>query len=209
MQCFVGYLATEVRLWHECLYCGATKTSTQSIQSHMRDKGHCRLNLDREPELLDFWESPEWVDENAKSEPQQAYPIDLSAPDIRLPSGRVVSPKNAPPPKKELSRKRQLATSTTGTLSLGSEDPRMSSRTAGPQLAPGLDLTRRGEISMLGIPVRQQRTLILAAKKAQRNEAVACRAREWLYAKAANSQKFDQVDNQMKWGKQNHKLLPR
>jgi pre-60S factor REI1 len=34
------------------------KDSIVSIQSHMRDKGHCLLNFDREPELLDFWENP-------------------------------------------------------------------------------------------------------------------------------------------------------
>lgn len=27
VETFLGYLATEVREWHECLYCGATKTS--------------------------------------------------------------------------------------------------------------------------------------------------------------------------------------
>jgi pre-60S factor REI1 len=58
LESFVGYLATEARVLHECLYCAAMKDSTVSIQSHMRDKGHCLLNFDREPELLDFWENP-------------------------------------------------------------------------------------------------------------------------------------------------------
>jgi pre-60S factor REI1 len=57
--------------------------------------------------------------------------------------------------------------------------------------------------------VQQRQILVLAEKKAQRREDIARRAREWVYAKGANAQKFDQLDNQAKWGKQNHKLLPR
>ncbi len=91
----------------------------------------------------------------------------------------------------------------------GSEDAGSSPLAVGPQLASGRQLARREEMSILGVSVQQRQALVLAVKKAQRSEAVARRAREWVYAKGANSQKFDQVDNQMKWGKQNHKLLPR
>ncbi|KAJ9634507.1 hypothetical protein H2199_008964 [Coniosporium tulheliwenetii] len=190
MQSFVGYLATEVREWHECLYCGATKPSTLSIQSHMRDKGHCLLNLDREPELLDFWESPRWVDGDGAAALEQERPINLSATEIRFASGRETG-----------SRDESFAP--------GSEDAESSPLAVGPQLASGRQLARREEMSILGVSVQQRQALVLAEKKAQRSEAVARRAREWVYAKGANSQKFDQVDNQMKWGKQNHKLLPR
>jgi pre-60S factor REI1 len=51
--------------------------------------------------------------------------------------------------------------------------------------------------------------LASAEKKAQRSKAMSRRAREWVYAKGANSQKYDQLDNRAKWGKQQHKLLPR
>jgi pre-60S factor REI1 len=215
MQSFVGYLATEVREWHECLYCGATKPSTLSIQSHMRDKGHCLLNLDREPELLDFWESPRWVDEDSAAALEQERPTNLSATEIRFASGRVIGSRHAAPATKKASRKRGLAASTMRALPPGSEDAESSplavgpQLASGPQLAPGRQLARREEMSILGVSVQQRQALVLAEKKAQRSEAVARRAREWVYAKGANSQKFDQEDNQMKWGKQNHKLLPR
>ncbi len=209
MQSFVGYLATEVRAWHECLYCGATKPSTLSIQSHMRDKGHCLLNLDREPELLDFWESPRWVDGDGAAALEQERPTNLSATEIRFASGRVIGSRHAAPATKKASRKRSLAASTMRALPPGSEDAGSSPLAVGPQLASGRQLARREEMSILGVSVQQRQALVLAVKKAQRSEAVARRAREWVYAKGANSQKFDQVDNQMKWGKQNHKLLPR
>jgi pre-60S factor REI1 len=201
MQSFVGYLATEVRVWHECLYCGATKPSTLSIQSHMRDKGHCLLNLDREPELLDFWESPPWVDGDTAGLEQEP-PINLSATEIRLASGRVIGSRYAAPASKKAARKWDLMASTMRAL------PPDSASESSP-VASGRQLARREEISLLGISVQQRQALVLAEKKAQRCEAAAHRAREWVYAKAANSQKFNQVDNQMKWGKQNHKLLPR
>ncbi|KAF2094757.1 hypothetical protein NA57DRAFT_45665 [Rhizodiscina lignyota] len=209
MQSFVGYLATEVRAWHECLYCGATKPSTLSIQSHMRDKGHCLLNLDREPELLDFWETPPSVDGDGAAALEQERLTNLSATEIRFASGRVIGSRHAAPAPKKASRRRSLAESTMKALPSGSEDAESLPLDVGPQLPSGRQLARREEMSILGVSVQQRQALVLAEKKAQRSEAVARRAREWVYAKAANSQKFDQVDNQMKWGKQNHKLLPR
>ena len=222
MQSFVAYLATEVRVWHECLYCGATKASTQSIQSHMRDKGHCLLNLDREPELLDFWESrPRSIveDENgdgsaaAAALAEHEHSTGLSATtEIRFADGRIIASRNATPlASKKAPRRRNLEVSMTrASPQSGSEDAESSPSAVEPQqLSSGRQLARREEMSILGVSVQQWQALVLAEKKAQRSEAVARRAREWVYARAANSQKFDQVDNQMKWGKQNHKLLPR
>jgi pre-60S factor REI1 len=181
-----------------------------SIQSHMRDKGHCLLNLDREPELLDFWESPPWVDgdgDGAASALEQERPTGLSATEIHFASGKVIGSRHAALKTKKASRKRDLAMRA---FPPGSEDAESSSPLAvGPEMASGRQLARRDEMSILGVSVQQRRALALAEKKAQRSEAVARRAREWVYAKGANSQKFDQVDNQMKWGKQNHKLQPR
>ncbi|RDW63365.1 hypothetical protein BP6252_10910 [Coleophoma cylindrospora] len=206
---FVGYLATEVRAWHECVYCGATKPSTRSIQSHMRDKGHCRLNLDREPELLDFWDRPQWVDGDEDGDGPAALEPDLSAMEISLASGRVIGSRQAAPAIKKASRQqRSLAMRA---LSSGSEPDEADSlpQDGGPQLASGRQLARRDEMSLLGVSVQQRQALVLAEKKAQRSEAVARRAREWVTAKGANLQKYDQVDTTMKKGKQNHKLQPR
>ncbi|KAK6514661.1 hypothetical protein TWF281_004859 [Arthrobotrys megalospora] len=205
MQSFVGYLATEVRVWHECLYCGATKPSTSSIQSHMRDKGHCLLNFDREPELLDFWDG----DGTAALEQELSNNLNLSETEIRGASGRLIGSKHSAAAAKKASRKRALVASTASrTLPPGSEDAEPESAPP-PQVSSSRQLARREEMSIAGISLQQRQALVLAEKKAQRSEAVARRAREWVYAKAANSQKFDQLDNQMKFGKQNHKLLPR
>jgi pre-60S factor REI1 len=201
MESFVGYLATEVRIWHECLYCGATKPSALSIQSHMRDKGHCRLNVDREPELLDFWESPP---EDRAATLEQAPPTKLSATEVRFASGRVIGSRHAASTTKKVSKKQNLAI-----MALPTEDAESSPLADGPQLASSRQLARREEMSLIGIPEQQMRALVLAEKKAQRSEAAAERTRQWINARGANSQKFDQLNGKMKHGKQNHKLMPR
>lgn len=70
-------------------------------------------------------------------------------------------------------------------------------------------LSRQEEMSLTGLTVQQRSALACAEKKAQRSEAAARRSTEWTLGKGANCQKFDQLNNQMKWGKQNHKLMPR
>ncbi|KAJ9607494.1 hypothetical protein H2200_007572 [Cladophialophora chaetospira] len=211
MQSFVGYLATEVREWHECLYCGATKPSTESIQSHMRDKGHCLLNLDREPELLDFWEDEPEADEEHAAAQEQERPANLSTTEILFASGKVIESRHAAAATKKASRKqRALAASETKVLPPGSGDAGSALLPeVNPQQATSRQLARRDEMSIIGISTQQRQALVLAEKKAQRSEAVARRAREWAYNSAANTQKFDQIDGKNKWGKQNHKLQPR
>jgi pre-60S factor REI1 len=173
----------------------------------MRDKGHCILNFDREPELLDFWER---IDETSSPTLDQEEGLTyLSKTEIRSASDRVIGSRHATPAIRKTSRKRSPTASKRTALPPNSEDAEPPPLTDGPQLASGRQLARREEMSIVGISFQQRQALVLAEKKAQRSEAVARRAREWVNAKGANSQKFDQVDNQMKWGKQNHKLQPR
>lgn len=230
LKTFLAYLATEVRKWHECLYCGATKESTARIQSHMRDKGHCRLNFDREPELLEFWENPSGEESEGEGsltedhEGVHAYPTILSDTDMRFPSGRIVESRHShagpsgSKPAKKASRKRDsiaASASTSATKAItrrSSSDTEESQTFAQPQRTSGQQLAirrREVEMSLVGISAQQQRALVSATIKAQRSEQVARRAREWVYASKSNSQKFDQIDGSRKWGKQNHKLQPR
>lgn len=201
VQSLVGYLATEVRAWHECLYCGATKPSTRSIQSHMRDKGHCLLNLDREPELLDFWE-------NSQPASEQDRPTHLSSTEMRFASGKIIGSRHATvaPATSRSSRSRELA--------IRAQPPDPEDAESAPPLfepppASGRQLARREEMGIIGVTAQQRQALVLAVKRAQRSEDVARRAREWVSAKASNTLKYDQVDVKMKMGKQNHKLQPR
>jgi pre-60S factor REI1 len=41
---------------HECLYCGKLKPTVFGLQTHMRDKGHCKIRFDTEDEQLEIGE---------------------------------------------------------------------------------------------------------------------------------------------------------
>ncbi|KAI9711809.1 MAG: hypothetical protein M1820_001954 [Bogoriella megaspora] len=201
LECFLSYLATEVREWHECLYCGTTRNSTLAIQSHMRDSGHCMLNLDREPELSEFWECRS--DEEGKSANDVARPGVRFTEGPLLLSGKVASSRGAP-------RRRIKAPRARHTHLALLADPE-------PSIPPGPSRQQnrhqpalRDEMGLRNIDNQQRHGLILAEKRSQKDEAVATRAREWSYAKKANTQKHDQSHGPLSWAKGGlHNLLPR
>jgi pre-60S factor REI1 len=211
MQSLMEYIARKVRVWNQCLYCNATRASTMSIQNHMKDKGHRMINLDQELGLLDFWKGSEGVndDDDTAAIPVQESPLCLSPTGMRCASGRVIYSRHAAAAIKRVSRARSLTASSRKAVPPGSEGQGPSPPAIRPGRASCRQLTHREEMSIQGVSWHQRQALVLTAEKAQRSEAVARNARDWVYAKAANAQKFDQVNNQMKWGKQNHKLLPR
>ena len=203
LESLVGYLSTEVRVWHECLYCGATKPTTQSIQSHMRDKSHCQLNLDREPELLEFWtQVPSSSEEDEEGRKQ--YKDDK---EMRLASGRVVGSRRAGPARKT-QRKRNMAL-VAREPSPPKDESEARPTATGAQSSTGRQIARRDQMGIIGVSDQQRQALMLAEKKAQRSEAVARRAREWANNRGGNFQKHDQIDTTGFKGKQNHKLMPR
>lgn len=56
MATLVRYLRIIINEFHECLYCGTSRGSRDGIQQHMHDRGHCMVNFELEPDLLDFWD---------------------------------------------------------------------------------------------------------------------------------------------------------
>ena len=211
---FLSYLGTEIYLWHECLYCGAIKDTVKSIQSHMRDKNHCILNFEREPELWGFWEGGEGGSEE-EGEGEGDMGVRISNTEIRLKDGKVISSRHTPSSKKTSRKRIAVDESTTSPLkSLTAGDEKSDNEHPSPPPLPqsrpsNRQLALRSEMGIAGLAPQQRQALVLAEKKAQRSEAMARRAREWVYARGGNKQEFDQVDTTGKWGKQNHKLLPR
>lgn len=201
---FVTYLVLEVCVWHECLYCGAVKQSTESIQNHMRDKSHCLLNFDREPELWGFWTDRAEDHDSTDSQP----PATISTTEMRFTSGKVVASRHAAPTPKRSTTRLPSQALIPRAVSAESPSPELLQPTA-TSASNSRQLARREELSITGISTQQRQALVLAEKKAQRSEASARRAREWVYAKSGNLQKHDQIDTTAKKGKQNHKLQPR
>lgn len=77
----LGYLQEQVFGLNECLTCGKVKANVFAVQTHMRDKGHCRIPYTTEEEQLDIGEfydfrstysddGGEWEDESEDDEQQ-------------------------------------------------------------------------------------------------------------------------------------------
>lgn len=52
----VGYLHRKVQDYHQCLYCDKIKSTAFGAQTHMRDKGHCKIPFESEEEQLEIGE---------------------------------------------------------------------------------------------------------------------------------------------------------
>ncbi|KAF2102335.1 hypothetical protein NA57DRAFT_54252 [Rhizodiscina lignyota] len=103
LEIVVRYLRTVITEYNKCLYCGMIKQPAEGIRRHMLDKGHCMINLEREPELLEFWEfsdsdghdtDDEEVLKSRARKTDTAAPRDLSQGEYTLPSGKVVGSKS-------------------------------------------------------------------------------------------------------------------
>lgn len=195
---FLGYLATQIRVWHECLHCGITRTSTSAIQDHMKDSGHCRLNFEKEPELTEFWDSE-------KAAPSQ-LPLPLgpnSGRKLKFVSERMLTRKENCQMDSVLRRTHQKRPD------LRARPEILQSR--GPSRAPwSHQVVRRDEMGIQNIGLQQRKALIVAVKRSQKDEAITARAKEWTYACKANQQKHDQAHGSLSWAKGGmHNLLPR
>lgn len=202
IESFLGYLATEVRSWHECLYCGTTRDSTLAIQSHMRDSSHCKLNLDREPELLEFWEV-------ASDEDGVFLGPAMSGMDRR--KGNTLSTVQTKTSRLSHQRRAKAARARGTRLALqGGPAESPIPRPRDPQQQSCRQLSRQDEMGIQNVGVQQRHALVLAVKRSQKVEQNATRASEWSYARKANRQKHDQDHGPLSWAKGGaHNLLPR
>jgi pre-60S factor REI1 len=200
---FLGYLATQIRVWHECLYCGIMRTSTSSVQSHMRDSGHCMLSFEKEPELCEFWECKSHRGNgfaNTGTNPQSRL---REGPQLQLASGKTVTSKSS-------RRSRTQATRATNVQVTLPADAESSQLPEPPRLRTCRQLARRDEMGLQNMSFQQRNVLVVAVKRSQKEEAIAKRAKEWIYARKSNDQKHDQNYGALAWAKAGiHNLLPR
>jgi len=53
LEGLINYLYVKITELHECLYCGKIKSTTNGVQTHMRDKGHCMIAFESEEEMIE------------------------------------------------------------------------------------------------------------------------------------------------------------
>jgi pre-60S factor REI1 len=90
LDSLLSYLAVLVFDYHECLYCGQEKGTVDAVQTHMRDKGHCMIDMS---DLLDFWDLE--MDQEYDGDRTDATVTELPNAEKRLPSGLIISPQNS------------------------------------------------------------------------------------------------------------------
>ena len=193
VETFLTHLAAIVFRFHECLYCGARKTSAAAVQTHMRDKGHCMINLDNpESKLLEFWELSDDSDEGGD---ENRGMFQLSDGELRLPSGAVVSSRSesrytrpsstvdtrAIPAKPTLVR--------AGGAEIATDDPKTGRATSGTTRRIGA----RDERGLVGVSAQQRKALLAAEKKMRKRDAVIKSAQRWAAERMANRQKHFRV----------------
>ncbi|KAL8715817.1 MAG: hypothetical protein Q9220_000484 [cf. Caloplaca sp. 1 TL-2023] len=53
LEGLVAYLDDKISQQNECLYCHKVKSTSESIQTHMRDKGHCMIAYTSETDMIE------------------------------------------------------------------------------------------------------------------------------------------------------------
>jgi pre-60S factor REI1 len=178
LESFFSYLATLIFSYNECLFCGLEKSTVEGVQTHMRDKGHCKIELSAESELLDFWEfSDDSGDEDVT--------MKLSSTEMRLPSGAVVNSRTG---STQLRARPGLAQLRTRGLRQRNRRDEIRAITAGenqemanekPVRSDDLRAAVRSELGLAGVSDSQRLALQITERKMNRREAVAKAAQRY------------------------------
>ena len=90
MESLLSYLFAVVSVFHECLFCGSSKTTKFGVQDHMRGKGHCKVDFeDDEHDLQQFYDFSGEVDDEG-DQPKTEVTLVPNEDELRLPTGKVL-----------------------------------------------------------------------------------------------------------------------
>jgi pre-60S factor REI1 len=204
LESFLGYLATIIFDYNTCLYCSAERGSVEGIQTHMRDKGHCMINLDAGSELLDFW-GLEDSDEEGDDVVRKLAATKLSDSEMRLPSGAVINSRSdttqlRAKPALAQSRKKgsQFRVKRNELRAIADANKEAEPRTSDSepdrsQSRNSRQVAVRGEMGITGLSEAQKHALQVTEKKMKKRETVARAAQRWAMEKVANKQKYFKV----------------
>ena len=219
LETIIRYLRTVITEYNECLYCGMIKQSAEGIRQHMLDKGHCMINLEREPELLEFWEfsgsdgddtDDEETPNSRAQKTDKAGSRDLSQGEYTLPSGKVVGSKSRAREARIFARRTASAAKETSSRMI-TEGP-IDNTDETPSADPAELLVRihggtqdravavRDARGLVGISDQQMRSLITVQRKMQRQQAIVRASAAWADEKGGNHQKHYKVKMNLRAG---------
>lgn len=194
MESLLSYLFAVVSVFHECLFCGSSKTTKFGVQDHMRGKGHCKVDFeDDEHDLKQFYDFIGDVDDEG-DQPKTEVALVPNGDELRLPSGKVLGHRSrtrlfrqdfSNHPSSSSSSRQQLLTEAdaeTGakngseTISVGSTDRRLAMRAG-------------TSTSLIGVPELQRRALIAVEKKMEKMATREKNEYQYVLEKGGNKQK--------------------
>jgi pre-60S factor REI1 len=184
LETFLGYLATIIFEYNECLYCGLERGTVDGVQTHMRDKGHCMINMHAGSELLDFWEISDGRHEEQDEDEQcvMRARVKLSDTEMRLPSGVVINSRSdtaqfrARPGLVQLrtkGEKYRTRRDEMKAITAGEDQEVADGEQRGLSCSNEHRVAVRGEMGLVGLSENQRRALQVTEKKMKRREAVA------------------------------------
>ncbi|KAJ4031218.1 hypothetical protein NW761_013285 [Fusarium oxysporum] len=159
LETVIWYLYFLVATYRECIYCGTRRRTVEGIQQHMRDKGHCRVELT--DEMQEFYDL-----EGLKAHSREnAVSVDNES--LRLSSGKILSHRDAPTtkprrtsPQEETQENRAPLPSHAASDALTARDKKDAALAS--QLAR---LSVKDQQSLMHLTSSEQRSFLLQRKK--------------------------------------------
>ncbi|KAK2668952.1 zinc finger protein [Fusarium oxysporum f. sp. vasinfectum] len=155
LETVIWYLYFLVATYRECIYCGTRRRTVEGIQQHMRDKGHCRVELT--DEMQEFYDL----------EGLKAHGRENAVSSLRLSSGKILSHRDAPTtkprrtsPQEETQENRAPLPSHAASDALTARDKKDSALAS--QLAR---LSVKDQQSLMYLTSSEQRSFLLQRKK--------------------------------------------
>ena len=194
MESLLSYLFAVVSVFHECLFCGSSKTTKFGVQDHMRGKGHCKVDFeDDEHDLKQFYDFSEDVDDEGDQPKTEVAPVP-NEDELRLPSGKVLGHRSrarrfrqdlSSHPSSSSSSRQQLLTEAEPETEAENGSETVSMGSTGRRLA-----MRAGtSTSLIGVPELQRRALIAIEKKMEKMETREKNEYQHVLEKGGNRQK--------------------
>ena len=193
LTALLDHLWTIINQHYTCVYCRKRKPSLTAVRTHMRDSGHCKIDLDGDADLLQLWE--EGSPRSAPAPTIKAARDVPSSPRKGSRSPRRTSHKQPARPRAQLqalppSTDPRFLTPTPSTPTSTTAAPSTSDARAAFHPTPKV----RGETGLVGVSAHQRRVLLATDKKNLETEARLSARRKWYVQKEANKQKNFRID---------------
>ncbi|TVY41189.1 Cytoplasmic 60S subunit biogenesis factor [Lachnellula subtilissima] len=176
LESLLGYLSVVISVFHECLFCGSSKTFKFAVQDHMRAKGHCKVDFDDdEHDLKQFYDFCGDDDENGEEHGEVTLVPDED--ELRLPSGKILGHRSNTRQFRQHHINRSASASSSQQFLPGAEAEAATEPEFGPAGPSSRDRSlalRAGtSTSLIGVPELQQRALMAVEHKILKMETTA------------------------------------